>query len=80
VRSITVSLLERLSGAPCRLRVDTAWRYGTSYGVQGKASWDCTGIVKRLIKGCLGKEPKAGKGGSRWAGEANEWEKGGISG
>lgn len=28
--------------------------------MQGRASWDCTGIVQRLIMGCLGKEPKVG--------------------
>lgn len=80
VRPTTMSQQERLSRAPCRLRVDTAWRYGTSYGMQGRASWDCTGIVQRRFMGCLGKEPKVGKRGSRWFGEEKEWEKRGIRG
>lgn len=77
---VQLSKQERLSRAPCRLRVDTAWRYGTSYGMKERASWDCTGIVQRLFMGCLGKEPKVGKGGSRWFGEEKEWEKRGIRG
>lgn len=64
-----MSQLEGLSRAPCRLRMDTAWRYGTAYGMQGSASWDCMGIVPRLIMGSLGKELKVGKRGSRWFGE-----------
>ena len=50
-----MSQLERLSGAPCRLRVDTAWRYATPYGMQGRASWDCTkayyGMFRERTKG-----------------------------
>lgn len=45
-----MSHLNRLPRAPCRLRVDTAWRYGTPYGMQGRASWGCTRIVQRIIR------------------------------
>lgn len=42
--------LKRLPRVPCRLRVGIAWRYGTPYGMQGRASWGYTRIVQRIIR------------------------------
>lgn len=81
MRPIAVSQPERFFWST--LQTESGYRlevWDWRYGMWGSTSWDCTGIVQKLIMGCLGKEPKVEKGGSMWFGEETGWEKRGTGG